>query len=407
MDKWEGAQADSRRLSLEAVSDPRGAWTERHASDCPFVPGRGLLPPHFAGREHEQVQIRNHLDRLQNNAAPGSDVIIYGPRGNGKTALLEWTLREAEARRIGTIDFSSKEIESTKWLAQRLAILPPWLSRLSGLSAFGVGIKTRDSATARISDGLARRARKHGLVFAIDEAHTLAIDAGQHLLHAVQRLGRQELPVMLLLAGTPDLPRHLNSMEASFWIRSRILPLGLLRPDAAADAIRIPLHEKGRSIADDALDRVVEESQGYPYFVQLWGELLWQETADPTRPTSLDDVGRARPRFENARNIYYRDRHVELDRAGLAGVAARLSLVFTKTDRLTDLEVDRAIGLALEAEGRVSTERAVLTARDRLHSLGYIWSAGGESRHCFRPGIPSLMHYVARSRDIDLRSDRA
>lgn len=75
----------------------------------------------------------------------------------------------------------------------------------------------------------------------MDEAHTLAIDAGQNLLHAVQRLGRKEIPVMLLLAGMPDSPRHLNLMEALVWGRSKILPLGLLKPVSAADAIRIPL----------------------------------------------------------------------------------------------------------------------------------------------------------------------
>lgn len=210
------------------------------------------------------------------------------------------------------------------------------------------------------------------------------------------------MSVILLLAGTPDLPRHLNTMEASFWDRSEILPLGLLSPSAAADAIRIPLEAARRSIEADALARVVAESHGYPFFLQLWGKLLRRMVPDSSLPASLDDVNRARPRFEYRRNIYYRNRHVELDDAKLVFVAAKLAVPFAVNDKLTDLEVDEAIGRALESEGRGSDLQTVRTARDRLHDLGYIWSAEGEVRPYFRPGIPSLMQYVARSRDIEV-----
>ena len=109
----------------------------------------------------------------------------------------------------------------------------------------------------------------------------------QHVLHVVQRLRRKQLPVILVLAGTPDLPRHLNSLDESFWDRSRILPLGLLKPEAAADAIRIPMETEGRSISPEALGQVAAESHGYPFFLQLWGGLLWGEVWDSGRPASL------------------------------------------------------------------------------------------------------------------------
>ena len=212
---------------------------------------------------------------------------------------------------------------------------------------------------------------------------------------------------MLLLAGTPDLPRRLSKMEASFWARSRKLALGLLAPDAAADAIRIPMEAQGRSIADEALAQVVAESHGYPYFLQEWGDLLWDAMTGTARPVSLDDVDRVRPLFEKERYAYYLERHGELKGAELALVAAKLSLAFADTDKLTDLEVDAAIGRALESEGRASDPAAVMAACDRLHDLGYIWSSGGESRPSFRPGIPSLMGYMAQSRDIDAGSESA
>ena len=373
----------------------------------PFVPGQGQIPPYLAGRETEQALIRKLFSWLASRQPPGSDLLIYGPRGNGKTALMEWARREARGRKIGTLKLSSREAQSTERLVQRLSVLPRWLRSLKELSAGGVKFKKGDPELGRITDALARRARSHGLVFAIDEAHTLAVDVGQDVLHAVQRLRSEGVPVMLLLAGTPDLPVHLSEMDASFWGRSRKLALGLLAPDAAADAIRVPLEAEGRSIADKALAQVVAESHGYPYFLQLWGDLLWDAMSETARPASLDDVERVRPLFKTERNTYYRDRYVELERAELDGVAANLSLAFADASKRTSREVNEVIRLALASEGRGWERTSVIAVRDRLHDLGYIWSGGGESRLTFQPGIPSLMRFVARCRDIDLPSERA
>ena len=361
-----------------------------------------MIPPYLAGREQEQDLISEFLEWLEDDLPPGRGVILYGPRGNGKTALMNWAVREARARQIGALKFSSKEIKSAEWLAEYLAVRPRWLRSLKGRSVRGVQIGARDPAVGRIGDALERRARRRGLVLAIDEAHTLAVDVGQDLLHAMQLLVGEQVPVMLLLAGTPDLPRQLGKMNSSFWGRSEILPLGLLEPDAAADAIRIPLEAVGRCITDEALARVVAESHGYPYFLQLWGELLWKEIREPNLPASLHDVDRARSSFERRRGIYYSDRHAELERAKLEYVAAKLAPAFAGTDKLPHHEVNEAIRAALEFEGRASDEDAVLLARNRLHDLGYIWSAGGTAGPSFRPGIPSLMQYMAKGRGIDL-----
>ena len=104
------------------------------------------------------------------------------------------------------------------------------------------------------------------------------------------------------------------------------------------------------------------------------------------------------------RNIYYRDRHAELEEARLSFVAARLSQAFSDGQRRTNREVNEAIGLALESERRDADTGTILTVRDRLYDLGYIWSAGGDPRPSYCPGIPSLMQYIARSADLDADS---
>ena len=349
--------------------------------------------------------IRGQLDWLESHTAPGGDVIVYGPRGNGKTVLMGWALKEARARGIEAINFSSKEIRSTEWLARHLSPVPRWLSAFRGFSALVFGIQTRESTMGRLRDALARRTRRRALLVAVDEAQTLSVEAGQDLLHAVQLLGLEELPVMLLLAGTPDLSRHLNSMDASFWGRSKILSLGLLKPDPAADAIRIPLEAKSRSIAADALAQVVEESHGYPFFVQMWGELLWKATSDDARPISLEDVDLIRPRFKRARNEYYHQRYQELIRAELAFVAAMLSVAFSDAGSRTRGEFHDAVRQALVRERRAADSDAVMQACDRLFDLGYVWSVSDETGQQYEAGIPSLMRYVLRCEGLDVGSE--
>jgi hypothetical protein len=60
---------------------------------------------------------------------------------------------------------------------------------------------------------------------------------------------------------------------------------------AAKIAIRKPAEVQGVEIEEDALVRIVKETQGYPYFLQEWGKHAWD--AAVASPISLGDVGLA------------------------------------------------------------------------------------------------------------------
>ena len=64
-----------------------------------FMPGTGQLPPYFAGREHEQRTLLDCLGVLREGGTVPADIVLTGPRGNGKTALLRWFDREIVASR--------------------------------------------------------------------------------------------------------------------------------------------------------------------------------------------------------------------------------------------------------------------------------------------------------------------
>lgn len=370
-------------------------------AENPFVPGQGLIPPCLAGRKPEQLLIRRHLDHLARKRPLGTNLVLYGPRGNGKTALLAWTVREAQDRGIRAIRIAASQRSARAVLINALALLPTWLRRFlrmfGGASATGASTRLRDPESETLDSMLTRRARRGSLLLALDESHVMDKEFGQDLLNIVQVRQGEGFPVMLLFAGTPDLPRHLNAIEASFWDRSETLPIGRLAPDASADAIRVPLEAKNRSIAGDALAKAVRESQGYPYFLQLWGRALWDGCPDPATVISLADVERVWPRFLRERNLLYLNRYQELDDADLLPVAAGVAEAFAASDRVTPLEVCQALEECLAHEGLPSDSVAIKGALRDLRDLGYLWLVDQECGPRYEPGIPSLMRYVKRA----------
>lgn len=244
---------------------------------------------------------------------------------------------------------------------------------------------------------LGRRACRGPLLVALDEAHKMDPELGRDLLNAVQHVQDEDRPVMLLLAGTPDLPRHLNTMEASFRDRCKDLPIGRLSSEDAADAVRIPLEDGGRSIQADALEAVARESHGYPFFLQLWGEAIWDACPDPHSPIGLGEIALVRPRFQTAQSRFYDKRCEELTRARLLPVAADLAELFADAERRSPGEVEEAVRASLERSGRPAAEAEVSAACDRLRDLGYIWRVVHQLTPWYEPGIPSLMRFVERA----------
>lgn len=200
---------------------------------------------------------------------------------------------------------------------------------------------------------------------------------------------------MLILAGTPDLPDRLSAMSASFWARNRQLRMGRLETGPAADAIRIPLQEGGRSIEDEALQQVVAESNGYPFFLQLWGDLLWKGCTAPSVPISLADLSRARRLFEQRREDLYEELLDELRAAELVSVAAKVAGAFSNAERVIREQVALAIQSALRHTGKPSDRKTALKAeRVLLRHLGYVSPVVHRGISSYEPGIPSLMRYV-------------
>ena len=361
----------------------------------PFRPGTGGLPPYLAGRAEEQALFRSLLSVLDRGAPTPSEVILYGPRGNGKTALLRWIEKvAAPSYSVDVIRLTPSKIRTGLQLAERL--LPKhWWKGIKPDTIALRGVTWRPGADSRPPEAdqvLAARASKRGLILLLDEAHTLDPRVGQELLNAAQEVGR-EAPFLLVLAGTPNLRDHLGTMGASFWNRSRKLRIGRLDESAAADAIRLPLESQETSISDDALAHVVRESHGYPFFLQLWGAALWNRAnADPSLPLrrlTTADTTACQSIFESEKNDYYLDRHKELRKIRMVRPAQAVAAAFEVQERLNDFELEAAIRRGLGPEAGDDEVEAVA---EQFDHLGFVWNADGSPD--WEPGIPSLMDYI-------------
>ena len=363
-----------------------------------FTPGTGAAPPALTGREREQAVLRQCLADLLDGRAPPHDVALMGPRGNGKTVLLNWFEGACrEAGRITIARLSPSRIRTGEALVD--ASLPPsafrkLLPRKLGVAGvgqaeWGANGPSVQNLTARLT----ARCRKKPVVVLIDEAHTLDRDVGQLLLNVSQEV-RANAPLLLVLAGTPGLPAHLGTMNASFWGRldEGRLGIGLLSDAAARAALVEPLTTHGVSIDAGTLDAVVEDSQRYPYFIQVWGRALWQQhlTTGAARLTGAH-ADAVLPDVAARVADYYQDRYRELESRGLLPAAVATARLFQAAATASDHAIDAALAATgADADGR-------LAAREELNRLGYVWTPPGQLPPIvWVTGIPSLMTHVAQ-----------
>ncbi|MCY4211850.1 MAG: ATP-binding protein, partial [Gammaproteobacteria bacterium] len=369
-----------------------------------FRPGSGGAPPLLAGREAPMETLQRLFADLQGGRSPPCEVILYGPRGNGKTVLLETFRRQCAEQGADTLDLTPAQLGNVTELAGHLLYDDSALGRFlasvtpAGLSVDLAAIGARwDSMTPAEKDHIKRRhlvqmlierCRKRPLVVALDEAHTLAAEVGHTLLNASQQVRKQGAALLLVIAGTPNLRERLNQMSAIFWNRAEKIGIGRLTRDATVEALATPLAGADITCDPGALDCVVQETQHYPYFIQLWGEALCHAMVHHEHfRVQARIVEAARPRFAASRTAYYGDRYRELRKQGLLEPAAAIA------DLFAGQETAGYIQLSDHLVTRTGVPSATADAQlDQLANLGYLWQPAG-AEVC-EPGIPSLMTYV-------------
>ncbi len=300
----------------------------------PYRPGNGIDPPYLGDRAEQIEAVRSFL----RDPRHPRNVLITGLRGVGKTVLLNHVQGEAEAAGWLVVDreFSEADAEPLAFANAVLTDVNRALRRLS-LSArlkdrasqllqaasdtvgaltvsygeFKVSMDTRrrrsepqrrldddlKEALTRICE-LCQKSEYKGLVLRYDEFHVVRERPGaptlSALLSATSAVQQHSLPLMLMLCGLPPVVDNLSRSKSYSERMFATQELGNLRPPEDRAALVDPAVRLGRRYADEVIDAVMEDSGGYPFFIQVYGDALWSSHGETI---AMTDLRRQRPRI--------------------------------------------------------------------------------------------------------------
>ena len=296
----------------------------------PFAPGAGSQPPELAGRDEVLFKARIATTRVS-MGSPDRSQILVGLRGVGKTVLLNKMREAAEEAGFQAILLEAHEDKSLPAL-----LLPPLRKVLLGmdspaaavsqkvkrgikvLRSFLGAVKLRaklgdigeielgvdpeigvadsgdletDLSDLFVAVGEAAKDRSSTICLLVDELQYLNEREMSALIMALHQVAQRNLPMILIGAGLPQVV-GLAGKSKSYAERLFEFPqIGPLSKSDAIDALQSPVRLRNISFSAAALDVIVNQTEGYPYFLQQWGHDSWNIAEGPE--ITVQDVSRA------------------------------------------------------------------------------------------------------------------
>lgn len=279
----------------------------------PFSPGAGSPPPELVGREAILEGGKILFARVIQSRSEKS-FLLTGLRGVGKTVLLNEMAKLASLAKYHTILIEAHENKSlAAILVPQLRTLLFSLNRLAnagnkakralrvlksfvnaikikvGDIEFGMGIDpelgSADSGDLEVDlpylfTIIAEAAfeKKVAIAILIDEIQYFSMQEISALIMAMHKMQQQQLPLVLIGAGLPNLPALMGESKSYAERLFRFPVVGPLSQSDVALALQDPVKASGVKFTLDALKEIYRLTQGYPYFVQEWGYQCWNYT---------------------------------------------------------------------------------------------------------------------------------
>ncbi|MFT3971324.1 MAG: ATP-binding protein [Micropruina sp.] len=274
------------------------------AGKNPFKPTAGANPPQLVGRA---ALIDEFAESIENGpGAPGRLTIFSGPRGVGKTVMLNAVAEQVQA--------------DHQWQVINETATPGFLGRLSRsagrlldpapsrrhvtnviLPVIGGGIGLSSPAeepviadARQVISLLLDQCATHGtgVLITLDEVHTTGRQELGQFAAVVQHLIREDREVAVALAGLPAAVNELlNDELTTFLRRADRHDLGDVPLDEAATSFEATIADNGRTIEPDALDLIARATGGYPFMIQLVGYHVWRKASGDLITTSAAIAG--------------------------------------------------------------------------------------------------------------------
>jgi hypothetical protein len=278
----------------------------------PYTPGAGKMPSCLAGRK-ELVENAKLNIQATIKGYPQNPVIYYGLRGVGKTVLLNAIEKEADdlpvicehieiAERgsfIRQIAISSQKmlrelsvLEAAKEAVGKLKSVftsfyvtynPEDSSFTAGLSeraAYGViGNLSEDLTELIVSLGKTAEKAGRPICFFVDEIQYMKKSEMEALINALHRSNQLRLPIVFYGAGLPKILRIFGEVKSYSERLFQFVEVDNLKEKDASEAVIQPAKDFEVSYEKVAVQKILEQTQGYPYFIQALCSTIWRKTS--------------------------------------------------------------------------------------------------------------------------------
>ncbi len=370
--------------------DPRGN---------PFNPGAGTMPPALTGRSELSEDVDIMLDRLWEGRNAQAQ-IITGLHGVGKTVLLNKFRENAEERGWIVLDnemdpaepFAPMIARACRKALYSIDVPKRWKLRARSAAAvvksFGLtfsesgatfhlnadveaaegrgdsGVLSDDLTDLILELGAAAQEKGTGVLFLFDEIQFIDKTSFQALILALHKVGQRRLPITMVGAGLPQLPK-LTGEAKSYSERLFVFPvIGRLTAPAARAAIETPLSQAGVPISSEALDHILEFTGSYPYFLQEVGSASWNIATDTIDlPTAQAATTQTRSKLDES---FFRVRAARATQLELAYMRAMAEL-----DAGPYRTGDVTATLGYDRPQQTAPTRAKLLSKGLIYTLGY------------------------------------
>ena len=339
----------------------------------PFRPGNGVPPPYLAGRDALLAEFERFLGE---SYPPHPNWTLTGIRGTGKTVLLGEFAGRGERAGWLCVDreLGDRHRDEDRLVEAVHADCDALIRRCDALASVGqaverglrllrprrvvvgdIGVEPAyETEPLEPAEGLGealaeldralRNADRPGALLLYDEAHLLADDRRRDqyplssLLAAVGRVQRDAPRVRIILCGLPTLTLNLKRARTYAERTFRHVVIANLERGDAWDALGIPLAGSGRTFALNLVGDIVEQTDGYPYFLQFFGGFLCSRI--PKAAVERADYRSLEPTLLHELDLAFFE-----DRYAVAGPAGQrvLDEMAWHGGRVSALEIRRAL----------------------------------------------------------------
>jgi hypothetical protein len=292
----------------------------------PYNPGAGTRPPALVGRDGEIAAMDVALQRML-RGSNGRSQMLTGLRGVGKTVLLNEfedlaggrgffhehievsedgslapLLASALRRVLLAMDAKKRIGEAVR---RALGVLKAFSLRIPNGPELSIDVDAvagpadsgdlaTDLAGLFVELGEVARAHDTGVFLTIDELHYVDVRTMTALIVGLHRASQLTLPITLAGAGLPTLVTVTGEAK-TYAERMFVFPqIGSLTREQAIEALQTPVADEKVAWSDDALERVLDITDCFPYFLQQFGQQVW-DIADGPQLITLADVERSIP----------------------------------------------------------------------------------------------------------------